>query len=93
MPTSRSPHLDPPYVDQSDKFKRSPQANLLFDIPLPRPEHVQQFKRLYRQRFQETLRDEQALKQLISLLAIFRYQQESTKHQAQGQALSPSSPQ
>jgi hypothetical protein len=50
-----------------------------FDIPIPRPEHVQRFARLYQQHCGISLSEKQAAEQLTALLIIVRYKEHVEK--------------
>jgi hypothetical protein len=48
---------------------------LPFEILTPSSTHIQEFKALYKKRFDKELSDIEALQQLMSLLTIVRYRQ------------------
>lgn len=45
-----------------------------FSIPTPSSVHIQEFKKLYKERFNEGISDSESLQQLISLLTVVKYQ-------------------
>jgi hypothetical protein len=50
-----------------------------FDIPTPRPEHVQRFAHLHRQHIGISLSEKQAAERLTALLIIVRYKEHEGK--------------